>query len=69
VALNTLIRAVRREFSRREFTTIVGAQHAQLTAALCLYSALCALDGVCSLSLAAKDHNPHVAGNVIDEQQ
>jgi hypothetical protein len=25
VVLNTLIRAVRREFSRREFTTIVGA--------------------------------------------
>jgi hypothetical protein len=28
VTLNTLIHAVRREFSRREFTTIVGVQHA-----------------------------------------
>jgi hypothetical protein len=26
-------------------------------------------DGVYSFSLAAKDHNPHVAGEVIDEQQ
>jgi hypothetical protein len=26
-------------------------------------------DGICSLSLAAKDHNPLVAGEVIDEQQ
>jgi hypothetical protein len=29
----------------------------------------CAPDGIHSLSLAAKDHNPHVAGEVIDEQQ
>jgi hypothetical protein len=28
VVLNTLIRAVRREFSRREFAAIVDAQHA-----------------------------------------
>jgi hypothetical protein len=56
VALNTLIRAVRREFSRREFAAVVGAQHAQLVAAL-------------RLPLAAKDHNPHVAGEVINEQQ
>jgi hypothetical protein len=69
VALNTLIRAVRREFSRCEFATIVGAQHAQLAAALCLRSGLCTPDGVRSLSLAAKDHNPHVAGEVVDEQQ
>jgi hypothetical protein len=27
------------------------------------------LDGVRSLSLAAKDHHPHVAGEVVDEQQ
>jgi hypothetical protein len=27
VALNTLIRAVRREFSHREFIAVVGAQH------------------------------------------
>jgi hypothetical protein len=26
-------------------------------------------DGVRSISLAAKDHNPHIAGEVIDEQQ
>jgi hypothetical protein len=26
-------------------------------------------DGVRSLSLTAKDHNPHVAGEVVDEQQ
>jgi hypothetical protein len=38
VALNTLIRAVRREFSRREFTAIVGVQYAQLAAALFLRS-------------------------------
>jgi hypothetical protein len=51
VTLNTLIRAVRREFSRREFAAIVGAQHAQLAAALCLHSGLRAPDGVRSLSL------------------
>jgi hypothetical protein len=68
VALNTLIRAVRHEFSRREFTAVVGAQHAQLAAALRLCSGLRAPDGVRSLSLAAKDHSPHVAGEVIDEQ-
>jgi hypothetical protein len=69
VTLNTLIRAVRRKFSRREFTVFVGAQHAQLAAALCLRSDLRTPDGVRSLSLAAKDHNPHVAGEVVDEQQ
>jgi hypothetical protein len=69
VALNTLIRAVRCEFSRREFAVIVGAQHTQLTAALRLRSGLRAPDGVRSLSLAAKDYNPHVAGEVVDEQQ
>jgi hypothetical protein len=69
VVLNTLIRAVRREFSRREFTAIVDAQHTQVAASLCLISGLRAPDGVRSLSLTAKDHNPHVAGEVIDEQQ
>jgi hypothetical protein len=69
VTLNTLICAVRREFSRREFAAIVGAQHVQLAAALCLRSGLRAPDGIRNLSLAAKDHNPHVAGEVIDEQQ
>jgi hypothetical protein len=68
VALNTLIRAVQHEFSRREFAAVVGAQHAQLAAALRLRSGLCAPDGVRSLSLAAKDHNPHIAGEVVDEQ-
>jgi hypothetical protein len=69
VALNTLIRAVRCEFSRREFAAIVGAQHAQLAATLRLRSGLRAPDGVHNLSLAAKDHNPHVAGEVVNEQQ
>jgi hypothetical protein len=69
VALNTLIRAVRREFSCREFAAVVGAHHAQFAAALRLRSGLCAPDGVRSLSLAAKDHSPHVAGEVVDEQQ
>jgi uncharacterized metal-binding protein YceD (DUF177 family) len=69
VALNTLIRAVRREFSHREFAAVVGAQHAQLAAALHLRSSLRMSDGVRNLSLAVKDHNPHVAGEVIDEQQ
>jgi hypothetical protein len=65
--LNILIRAVRREFSRHEFNAVVGAQHTQLVAALRLRSGLSVPDGVRSLSLAAKDHNPHVAGEVIDE--
>jgi hypothetical protein len=65
VALNTLIHAVRREFSRREFAIIVGAQHTQLAAALRLRSGLRAPDGVRGLSLAAKDHNPHVAGESV----
>jgi hypothetical protein len=69
VAPNTIIRVVRREFSHHEFTTIIGAQHAQLAAALYLRSGLCVPDGVRSFSLATKDHNPHVAGEVIDEQQ
>jgi hypothetical protein len=67
--VNTVIHAVRHEFSRREFATVVGAQHAQLTTTLCLRSGLRAPDGVYNLSLAVKDHNPHVAGEVIDEQQ
>jgi hypothetical protein len=69
VALNIVIRAVRREFSRREFAAIVGAQYTQLAATLRLCSSLRAPDGVRSLSLAAKYHNPHVAGEVVDEQQ
>jgi hypothetical protein len=44
-------------------------QHAQLTAALRLRSGLHAPDGIRILFLAAKDHNPHVAGEVVDEQQ
>ena len=42
---------------------------AQLAAALRLRSSLRAPDGVRSLSLAAEDHHPHVAGEVVDEQQ
>jgi hypothetical protein len=69
VALNTLIHAVRREFSCCEFTAVVSAQHAQLAAALHLRSGLCVPDGVRNLSLATKYHNPHVAGEVVNEQQ
>jgi hypothetical protein len=69
MTLNTLIRAIRREFSRREFAAVVGAQHAQLAAALRFRNGLRAPDGVRSISLAVKDHNPHVAGEVINEQQ
>jgi hypothetical protein len=69
VALNALISAVRREFSCREFAAIVSAQYAQLAAALHLRSSLRASDGVRSFSLAAEDQHPHVAGEVIDEQQ
>jgi hypothetical protein len=68
VALNTLIRTLRRKFRRREFVAVVGAQHAQLAAAL-LRSGLHASDGVRNLSLVVKDHNPHVAGEVVDKQQ
>jgi hypothetical protein len=67
MVLNTLIRAVQREFSHREFTIIVGVQHAQLAAALSLHSGLLAPDGVHNFSLAAKEDNPHVAGEVVDE--
>jgi hypothetical protein len=52
-----------------EFAAVVGAQHAQLADALCLRSGLRAPDGVHSLSLAVKDHNPHVAGEAVYEQQ
>jgi hypothetical protein len=69
VALNTFIHTVRREFSHREFTAVIGVQHVQLAAALRLRSGLRAPDGIYSLSLAAKDHNPHIAGEVVDEQQ
>jgi hypothetical protein len=60
-----MLRAVRREvmapntLSRHEFADIIGVQHMQLVAALCLRSGL----------RATKDHNPHVAGEVIDEQR
>jgi hypothetical protein len=64
VALNTLIRTV-----RREFTAIVSAQHAQLATALRLHSGLRMPDGVRNLSLATEYHSPHVAGEVVDEQQ
>jgi hypothetical protein len=69
VALNAFFSAIRCEFSRREFAAVVGAQHAQLAATLRLRRSLRAPDGVRSLSLAAEDHHPHVAGVVIDEQQ
>jgi hypothetical protein len=69
VALNTLISVVRCEFSHREFAAVIGTQHAQLAAALRLRSGLRAPDGVRSLTLAAKDHNLHVTGEVIDKQQ
>jgi hypothetical protein len=69
VALNALTRAVRRKLSRREFAAVVGAQHAQLAAALRLRSDLHTPDGVRSFSLATKDHHPHVAGEIVDEQQ
>jgi hypothetical protein len=65
VALNTLIRALQCEFSCREFAAVAGAQHAQFTAALCIRSGLRAPDGVRSLSLAAKNHNPQVVGKVV----
>ena len=48
---------------------VVGAQHVQLAAVLRLRSSLRVPDGVHSLSLAAEDHHPHVAGEVVDEQQ
>ena len=54
---------------RRELAAVVGAQHAQLAAALRLRSSLSTPDGVRSLSLAAEDHHPHEAGEVVDEQQ
>jgi hypothetical protein len=38
-------------------------------AIVCLCSGLRAPDDIHNLSLGAKDHNPHVAGDVIDEQQ
>jgi hypothetical protein len=69
VALIALIRALRRELSRREFAIVVGAHHVQLAAAFCLRSDLHVPDGVRNLSLAAKDHHPRVVGEVIDEQQ
>jgi hypothetical protein len=69
VALNALIGVVRREFNHREFTAIVDAQYAQLVAALRLRSGLRAPDGVRSFSIAPEDHHPHVAGEVVDEQQ
>src|SRR6185437_5521322 len=63
------IRAVRRELGRCELAAVVGAQHAQLAAALRLRSGLSTPDGVRSLSLATEDHYPHEAGEVVDEQQ
>src|SRR6185369_5983009 len=69
VALDALIRAVRCELDRRELAAVVGAQHAQLAAALRLRSSLSTPDGVYSLSLAAEDNHPHEAGEVVDEQQ
>jgi hypothetical protein len=41
----------------------------QLATALCLRNGLRTPDGVYSLSLTAKDHNPHVAREVVNEQQ
>jgi hypothetical protein len=69
VALNALILAVRCKLSRCEFVTVVGVQHAQLAVALRLRSDLHTPDGVRNISLATKDHHPHVAGEIIDEQQ
>ena len=69
MALDALIGAVRREFSRRELAAVVSAQHAQFAAALRLHTNLRAPDGVRRFSLTAEDHHPHVAGEIVDEQQ
>jgi hypothetical protein len=61
--------AVRIRRLHRLIPVVVDAQHAQLAAALRLRNGLRVPDGVRSLSLTAKDHNPHVAGEVINEQQ
>jgi len=46
-----------------------STRNLRAAAAFRLCSSLSALDGVRNLSLAAEDHDPHVAGEIVDEQQ
>ena len=66
MALNPLVGAVRRELSCREFTAVVRAEHTEFAAAL-LRGCLVALDGIRSCRLGIKQHDPHIAGGVVDE--
>ena len=68
MALNSLIVAVHRELSCREFTAVVCAEHSELVAALLLCGYLWSLDGICSCRLRIEQHGPHIAGGVIDEK-
>ena len=63
MALNPLVG----ELGHRELPAAVHAEHPELEAAL-LYSYLMALDGIRSCRLGIKQHDPHIAGGIVDEQ-
>ena len=66
--LNPLVSAIRGEVDRRELVAVVRAEHPELVAALLLHGCLMALDGVCSCRLGIEQHDPQVAGGIVDEQ-
>ena len=67
MALNPLVGAVRHELVCCELVAIVRAEHLELAAVL-LRGCLMALDGVCSCCLGIEQHDPHVAGGIVDER-
>jgi hypothetical protein len=69
VALNPLIGIVRCEHSHRELIVVVCAEHSELAATLLLCGCMVALDGVYSCRLGVEQHDPPVAGDIINEQQ
>lgn len=67
MALNPLVGAIRCELCCCELATVDRAEHLELVAAL-LHGCLVALDGICSYRLGIKQHDPHVAAGIVDEQ-
>ena len=67
MALNPLVSAVHHELSCREFAVVVCAEHPDLAASLLLRGCLVVLDGVRSCCLGIEQHDPHIAGGVVDE--
>jgi hypothetical protein len=69
MAHHPLVRVVRGELHRREFTASISTQHAQLLPGLCLCSRLELLDRRRRFVLAGYQSQPHVPAAVINQEK